>query len=117
MEQNYQRGADPQLLPVASSQEQRRSHRVKIRRVICVLSCAPGGFSELETTENISRDGLFFVTRRSSYYKGLKLIITFPGLAPLAYGGTYPGHVARIVEMSGGRIGVGVHLERAIEDL
>ena len=68
---------------------------------------------EISTTIDVSRAGLLFLTRSSSYRPGMKVAVTFPySNAPSAIHAEQSGHVVRTVEMCDGLRAVAISLGR-----
>jgi hypothetical protein len=69
-------------------------------------------FDEIGTTKNVSRDGVYFLTKRESYYLGMRLFVTLPyhspPIDPLNH--EYIGQVARVDDLGDGQRGVAVRL-------
>ena len=60
--------------------EKRRSRRAKIARTVRVRLSDPKDehFEDLPVSINASREGVSFETRRSTYYPGMRVFVTFP---------------------------------------
>ena len=68
-------------------------------------------FEEIGTTKNVSRDGVYFATQRSSYYLGMRLFVTLPYHSPInPLNHEYLGQVARVDDLGNGQYGVAVRL-------
>lgn len=101
------------LPPGNVATEQRRNRRAKITKPLRVRPSEPRDehFEDLPVSVNASRDGIFFQTRRNSYYKGMRVFVTFPfGGASDSMNCEYIGEVVRIEALPNGKIGVAVHL-------
>jgi hypothetical protein len=93
--------------------EQRRSRRAKIARPMRVRPSEPRDehFEDLPVSVNASREGIYFLTRHSSYYKGMRLFVTFPfASAQDPMNCEYVAEVVRVEEVPNGRLGVAVYL-------
>jgi hypothetical protein len=93
--------------------EKRLSQRAKISRMLRVRPSDPNDehFEELPVSTNVSRQGIYFHTNRSDYYKGMRLFITFPFTFvrdPMAC--EYLAEVVRVDKLPAARFGVAVHL-------
>lgn len=93
--------------------ERRRNRRVRMAQAMRVCPSDPkdAPFEELGTTKNVSRDGIYFVTQRKSYYEGMRVFVTMPyhsPVNPLNY--EYLGQVSRVDELGNGQTGVAVSL-------
>ena len=68
-------------------------------------------FEDIPISVNASSGGVYFTTRRKSYYPGMKLVLTFPFVAPGdVMNSDYLGQVARVETLGNGRFGIGVQL-------
>ncbi len=97
--------------------ERRRKGRAKLSQPIRVRPSEPGGqeFDEVRVSLNVCRDGVYFPTERDSYYKGMRVFITFPyNDGPGAINLEYIGEVVRIDKLSHGRLGIAVHLKMRV---
>ncbi len=65
---------------VSEYPEQRRSRRAKMAKLLRVRPSEPpeDHFEDLPISVNASREGIYFTTRRNSYYKGMRVFVTFP---------------------------------------
>lgn len=94
--------------------EQRRSRRAKIVKPLRVRPSEPRDehFEDLPISVNASKEGIYFQTRRPSYYKGMRLFVTFPFSSthdPMNC--EYVAEVVRVETLPNGRFGVAVHLK------
>jgi len=93
--------------------ERRRCLRAKVARPLRVRPSDPRDqhFDEIVTSANVSREGIYFLTRRASYYAGMRLFITFPYSSPHdPMNCEYVGQVVRIEELPNNKYGIAVHL-------
>lgn len=93
--------------------ERRRARRAPVARPMRVRPSGPEDvvFEDTPISVNASADGVYFTTRRRSYYPGMHVLLTFPFVAPGdLMNRDYLGQVARVQKLSNGRIGVGVQL-------
>jgi hypothetical protein len=93
--------------------EKRRSRRAKIARPIRVRPSEPRDehFEEIVASENASREGVYFITRRTSYYLGMRLFVTFPftnSHDPMST--DYVAEVKRVDKLPNARFGIAVNL-------
>lgn len=93
--------------------EKRRSRRAKIVKSLRVRPSEPRDehFEDLPTSLNASKEGIYFQTRRASYYKGMRVFVTFPYSTqhdPMNC--EYVAEVVRIDKLPTGKFGVAVHL-------
>ncbi len=94
-------------------QAQQRRRRVKISRQVRTRPSDPHDkhFDEVRVTVSASPSGLYFNTRRNSYYKGMRLFVTFPYFsASDTMNCDYLGEVLRVDELPDGRYGIAVRL-------
>ena len=92
----------------------RSSHRAKIARPVRVRPSDPRDehFEDLPVSVNASRDGIYFTSRRKSYYKGMRVFVTFPFSSPHdPMNFEYLAQVVRVEELPNSKIGVAVHLK------
>jgi len=62
-------------------------------------------------TLNVSRNGLYFGTASRSYYKGMRLFVTYPySAAPGAINRDYIAEVVRVDRLPNGHYGVAIQL-------
>jgi hypothetical protein len=72
-------------------------------------------FEDLPVSANVSKDGIYFTTHRNSYYKGMRVFVTFPYSSP--HDPMNCENVAEIVcmeELPKGKVGVAVHLKLSV---
>jgi hypothetical protein len=94
--------------------ETRKSRRAKIVKPVRVRPSEPRDehFEDLPTSVNASREGIYFVSRRNTYYKGMRLFVTFPFSSPHdPMNCEYVAEVVRIEELPNSKLGVAVHLK------
>jgi len=99
--------------PIYKKSEKRQSRRVKIAKPVRVRPSDPRDehFEDLPVSVNASKEGIFFVTRRSNYYKGMRVFVTFPFASshdPMNC--EYVAEVVRVEEQPNGKFGVAVKL-------
>ncbi|HUL16844.1 MAG TPA: PilZ domain-containing protein [Terriglobales bacterium] len=99
--------------PIHKKREQRQSRRVKIAKPVRVRPSDPRDehFEDLPVSVNASKEGIFFVTRRSNYYKGMRVFVTFPFTSshdPMNC--EYVAEVVRVEEQPNGKFGIAVKL-------
>jgi hypothetical protein len=94
-------------------QERRRSRRIRVGQPLKVRPSEPRDdhFEETSTTKNVSRDGIYFLSKNKSFYKGMRLFITVPFHLPSdPLDQEYVGQVARIDNLSDGSRGIAIQL-------
>ncbi len=97
--------------------ERRRTRRAKITSSLRVRPSEPrdNHFEEIAASINASRDGVLFATRRSDYYPGMRLFVTFPYTSPNdPMNCEYVGQVVRIEKLPRNKFAVAVHLKMSI---
>jgi hypothetical protein len=68
-------------------------------------------FEDLPTSINASKEGILFATRRTDYYAGMRIFVTFPYSSPHDPMNTeYVAQVVRVERLPNGKTGVAVHL-------
>jgi PilZ domain len=99
--------------PKTEYDEQRRSRRAKIARPLRVRPSEPRDehFEDLPISVNASREGVYFTTRRETYYPGMRVFVTFPYSSPHdPMNCEYVAQVVRVEKLPNGKLGVAVHL-------
>ena len=94
--------------------QRRRSRRAKIAKPLRVRPSEPRDehFEDLPISINASKEGIYFHTRRNTYYKGMRVFVTFPftsGHDPMNC--EYVAEVVRVEALANGRFGVALHLK------
>jgi hypothetical protein len=92
----------------------RRSKRAKIARPVRVRPSDPRDehFEDLPVSVNASKDGIYFVSRRESYYPGMRVFVTFPYSSPHdPMNCEYVAQVVRVEKLPNGKTGVAVYLQ------
>jgi CheY-like chemotaxis protein len=106
----------------ATSRADRRSRRralisapVRVRSV----DVTDGGPDEISTTLDVSRGGVLFASKQSTFEVGMVVAVTFPySKSPVAVQAEQAGRVARVAKMPDGRYSVAIILRSgAGEDL
>ena len=93
--------------------EKRRSRRAKIAKPLRVRPSEPRDehFEDLPISINASKEGIYFHTRRSNYYKGMRVFVTFPfSSAHDPMNCEYVAEVVRVEPLPNARFGVALHL-------
>ena len=104
-------------IPTKTFPVQRVSRRAKIARPVRVRPSDPRDehFEDLPVSVNASKEGIFFTTRRKSYYRGMRVFVTFPfSSAHDPMNCEYVAEVVRVEEMPNGKFGVAVHLKMSM---
>jgi hypothetical protein len=95
----------------------RQSRRAKIARPVRVRPSDPRDehFEDLPVSVNASKEGIYFTSRRKSYYKGMRTFVTFPfSSAHDPMNCEYVAEVVRVEELPNGKFGVAVHLKMSM---
>jgi hypothetical protein len=101
-------------VPQPQYSEARRSRRAKMAKPVRVRPSEPRDehFEDLPTSVNASREGIYFVSRKNGYYKGMRVFVTFPFSSPHdPMNCEYVAEVVRVEELPNGKFGVAVHLK------
>jgi len=94
-------------------EERRRSRRIRIGQPLKVRPSDPrdAHFVETPTTKNLSRDGIYFLSKNKVYYEGMRLFITIPFHVPSdPLDQEYIGQVIRIENLPDGKRGIAIQL-------
>ena len=92
--------------------EQRRSRRAKMAKPLRVRPSDPRDphFEEVPVSVNASKEGIYFHSRRETYYKGMRLFVTFPFSSPHdPMNCEYVAEVVRVENLPNSKLGVAVH--------
>jgi hypothetical protein len=97
--------------------ELRRARRAKLARPMRLRPSEPRDdhFEDLPTSVNASKHGIYFISRRTNYYKGMRVFVTFPYTSahdPMTC--EYLAEVVRIDTLSGGKFGIAVDLKMTV---
>jgi hypothetical protein len=97
--------------------ERRGKGRAKLVQKLRVRPSEPRGidFDEVVETTNVCRTGVYFLTRRASYQKEMRLFVTYPySTEHGAINQEYLGRVVRIDQLPDGQRGIAIHLQMKI---
>jgi len=105
----------PALAPAVS--ELRRGRRAKMARPMRVRPSEPRDdhFEDLPNSANASKHGIYFVSKRSTYYKGMRVFVTFPYTSvhdPM--NSEYLAEVVRIDILPNSKFGIAVDLKMTV---
>src|SRR5258705_7759572 len=103
------------LAPAVS--ELRRGRRAKLARPMRVRPSEPRDdhFEDLPNSVNASKHGIYFVSKRSTYYKGMRVFVTFPYTsAHDPMNSEYLAEVVRIDTLPNNRFGIAVDLKMSV---
>jgi hypothetical protein len=97
--------------------ELRRARRAKISKQVRVRPSEPRDdhFEDLPISANASKHGIYFVSKRADYYKGMRVFVTFPYTSahdPMNC--EYLAEVVRIETLPKNRLGVAVDLKMTL---
>jgi hypothetical protein len=97
--------------------ELRRARRAKLARPMRVRPSEPRDdhFEDLPTSVNASKHGIYFLSRRSNYYKGMRVFVTFPYTSahdPMT--SEYLAEVVRIDILPKDKFGIAVDLKMTV---
>jgi hypothetical protein len=93
------------------SPERRKSRRIRIGQPLRIRPSDPKDayFEDANTTKNVSKDGIYFVTKLSLYYEGMRLFVIVPHHAPKEpQDREYLGQVVRVDPLPEGHRGIAV---------
>jgi hypothetical protein len=104
----------PANTPDAPYPQKRRSRRVRMSRPVRVRPSEPRDvhFEDLIISVNASKEGIYFHSRRTGYYKGMRVFVTFPyssGHDPMNC--EYVAEVVRVEDLPNKKFGVAVELK------
>jgi hypothetical protein len=94
--------------------EKRISRRAKMARPMKVRPSEPRDdhFEDMIVSVNASKEGIYFVSRRAGYYKGMRVFVTFPYSSPHdPMNCEYVAEVVRVEALANGKFGVALHLQ------
>jgi len=94
--------------------EKRGSRRAKMARPLRVRPSDPRDphFEDISVSINASKDGIYFTTKRASYYPRMRLFVTFPFTSahdPMNC--EYVAEVLRVDKLPKGKFGVALNLK------
>jgi len=97
--------------------ELRRARRAKLARPMRVRPSEPRDdhFEDLPTSVNASKHGIYFISRCSNYYKGMRVFVTFPYTSahdPMT--SEYLAEVVRIDTLPKDKFGIAVDLKMTV---
>jgi len=95
------------------NEERRKSRRIRIGQPMKIRPSDPKDkyFEDTTTTKNVSREGIYFVTRISSYAEGMRLFVVVPFHTPKApLDREYLGQVVRVDALPEAQWGVAIQL-------
>lgn len=93
-----------------SDDERRRNRRSKMSRPLLVKPRDPFYREEALVSENISRDGYYFVTATQHYYMGMPVGVTFPYTPGDPCNVEKSARVVRIDKLADGKLGIALQL-------
>lgn len=94
-----------------SPQEKRRSRRIRIGQPLKIRASDPkdAQIVETNTTKNVSREGIYFVSEIATYYEGMRIHVNVPHHNPRGpQDREYLGQITRIEKLADGKWGVAV---------
>jgi hypothetical protein len=111
------RNAPPGSAPDANYPQKRRSRRVKMSRPVRVRPSEPRDdhFEDVITSINVSKEGIYFHSRRLGYYKGMRVFVTFPfSSAHDPMNCEYVAEVVRVEDLPNKKFGIAVDLKMSM---
>lgn len=114
MDDSSNSGSSSPVAPVVS--ELRRGRRAKLARPMRVRPSEPRDdhFEDLPNSVNASKHGIYFVTKNSTYYKGMRVFVTFPYSAHDPMSSEYLAEVVRIDILPNNKFGIAVDLKMTV---
>jgi hypothetical protein len=97
----------------SNTPERRRSRRLRIGQPVRIRPSDPKDkyFEDHNTTKNVSRDGIYFLTTISNYYEGMRLFVVVPHHTPRSpQDREYLGQVVRVDALQEVQWGIAVQL-------
>ncbi len=94
--------------------ERRRWPRIQITQPVRLRSADPSvALEEISSTVDVSREGIYFLTRLDSYRVGMQLRVVFPYIAerPPSPDEEHPAEVVRVKSLPNGVCGVALRFE------
>jgi hypothetical protein len=94
-------------------QDKRRSRRIRIGQPLKIRPSDPkdAELQETNTTKNVSREGIYFVSQIASYREGMRVFVGLPHHSPEEpQDREYLGQVVRTEKLADGQWGVAVQL-------
>jgi PilZ domain len=116
MNDSSSKSIDNPVAEIAVS-ELRRARRAKLSRQVRVRPSDPRDdhFEDLPVSANASKHGIYFVSRRPNYYKGMRVFVTFPfSSAHDPMNCEYLAEVVRVESLPKNRFGVAVDLKMTL---
>jgi hypothetical protein len=104
-------------VPLTHYAVKRRSRRANIARQVRVRPSEPRDdhFEDLPVSVNASKEGIYFTSRRDSYYLGMRVFVTFPfSSAHDPMNCEYIAQVVRVEKLPNGKSGVAIHLQMTV---
>jgi hypothetical protein len=101
-------------LPATKANERRRAARASVLIPVRLrpVRFTDGNFEDVTSTVNVSRGCLYITTWRDSYYRGMRVLVTYPYISSSkASGWEYLGEVVRMESHPDGRFRVAVKLQ------
>jgi hypothetical protein len=107
-------GSSASIAPAVS--ELRRGRRAKLARPMRVRPSEPRDdhFEDLPNSVNASKHGIYFVSRCSTYYKGMRVFVTFPYSVNDPMSSEYLAEVVRIDALPNNKFGIAVDLKMTV---
>lgn len=102
-----------EIMESPRAQERRRSRRIRIGQPLKIRPSDPRDehFEEVNVTKNVSRDGIYFISKIEGYYEGMRLFVTVPYHVPSdPLDQEYLGQVARVERLEDRQWGIAVQM-------
>jgi hypothetical protein len=107
-------GSSASIAPAVS--ELRRGRRAKLARPVRVRPSEPRDdhFEDLPNSVNVSKHGIYCVSRCSTYYKCVRVFVTFPYSVNDTMSSEYLAEVVRIDTLPNNKFGIAVDLKMTV---
>jgi hypothetical protein len=114
MDDSSNSGSSSPVAPAVS--ELRRGRRAKLARPMRVRPSEPRDdhFEDLPNSVNASKHGIYFVSKNSTYYKGMRVFVTFPYSAHDPMSSEYLAEVVRVDILPNNKFGIAVDLKMTV---
>jgi hypothetical protein len=108
--------SDAKTAETATVSELRRARRAKLVRPMRVRPSEPRDdhFEDLPISVNASKHGVYFTSRVTTYYKGMRVFVTFPYTPHDPMNSEYLAEVVRVDELPNKKYGIAVDLKMSV---
>jgi hypothetical protein len=108
--------SDVKAAETATVSELRRARRAKLVRPMRVRPSEPRDdhFEDLPISVNASKHGVYFTSRITTYYKGMRVFVTFPYTPHDPMNSEYLAEVVRVDALANKKFGIAVDLKMSV---